>query len=343
MISTSPDTIAWMNSGDGRIAFGYGPFESTQTPPESGCAFYMNDFGLADPAPWKIPQRWELLAPDAAAKKFPAPAANVAWEPVEAVPFSDIFQKSMECIHAGDFEKIVPVVTERGTSDGNPGKKFLAASIHHGPPLVAYGIDDCAGGFAGATPEWLFSLHGDGLQTMALAGTARAEDHEVFAADEKEIREHEYVAHTLVSKLAHLGHVTRHPRDILNLGSIVHFHTRIDVTPRVRPDENELVNLLHPTPALGILPRTPENLATLIGWRRKLECPDTFGAPFGLWLDGQFNAVVAIRGIWWRENSIFLPAGCGLIEASRLVNEWRELRLKREAVKHFMAIHGPPK
>jgi menaquinone-specific isochorismate synthase len=31
-----------------------------------------------------------------------------------------------------------------------------------------------------------------------------------------------------------------------------------------------------------------------------------------------------------------LPAGCGIIEASRLVNEWRELRLKREAVKRFL-------
>jgi menaquinone-specific isochorismate synthase len=30
---------------------------------------------------------------------------------------------------------------------------------------------------------------------------------------------------------------------------------------------------------------------------------------------------------------MMLPAGCGVIEASRMVNEWRELRLKREAVK----------
>ena len=58
-----------------------------------------------------------------------------------------------------------------------------------------------------------------------------------------------------------------------------------------------------------------------------------FGAPFGAILDGEFHAIVAIRGLWWRDREVILPAGCGVIEASRLVNEWRELRLKREAVK----------
>jgi menaquinone-specific isochorismate synthase len=45
---------------------------------------------------------------------------------------------------------------------------------------------------------------------------------------------------------------------------------------------------------------------------------------------------VAIRGVWWEGNRLRLPAGCGVIEASRLVNEWRELRLKREAVKRVI-------
>jgi menaquinone-specific isochorismate synthase len=47
---------------------------------------------------------------------------------------------------------------------------------------------------------------------------------------------------------------------------------------------------------------------------------------------------VAIRGIWWHDQSVLLPAGCGVIEASRVVNEWRELRLKREAVKSAIGL-----
>jgi len=77
-------------------------------------------------------------------------------------------------------------------------------------------------------------------------------------------------------------------------------------------------------------------MAMLSDWRQRLSCPKEFGAPFGVWDQGDFEAVVAIRGLWWKGNEIALPAGCGLIEASRLVNEWRELRLKREAVKAFL-------
>ena len=97
-----------------------------------------------------------------------------------------------------------------------------------------------------------------------------------------------------------------------------------------------LIRKLHPTPALGPLPRTTETMSQLIGWRQRLDCPAQFGAPFGVLHNGRFEAIVAIRGIWCDGTHIRIPAGCGIIEASRLVNEWRELRLKRESVKNFL-------
>jgi menaquinone-specific isochorismate synthase len=188
-------------------------------------------------------------------------------------------------------------------------------------------------GFAGATPELLFDLRDRTLHTMALAGTARSEEREILAVDEKEIREHEYVAQNLMSKLADLGSLIRHERSILDLGPIVHFQTLIEVALAEKVSVESLLRKLHPTPALGPLPRTQETMDLLLKWRESLGCPSTFGAPFGLWHDGVFRAVVAIRGIWWEQDRMMLPAGCGVIEASRMVNEWRELRLKREAVK----------
>ncbi|NJR43464.1 MAG: hypothetical protein HC767_13190 [Akkermansiaceae bacterium] len=204
-------------------------------------------------------------------------------------------------------------------------------------PLQSYGWAQEKSGFAGATPELLFSLDGNHLQTMALAGTARSDDREVFAVDEKEIREHEYVAQTLVSKLLDLGKIQRCKREILDLGLIVHFLTDIQLELGSPQTPENLLCRLHPTPALGPLPRTVETLEMLKMWRECLHCPTQFGAPFGLWDHGKFEAVVAIRGVWWNQQNLSLPAGCGIIEASRLVNEWRELRLKREAVKRFFS------
>jgi menaquinone-specific isochorismate synthase len=79
-------------------------------------------------------------------------------------------------------------------------------------------------------------------------------------------------------------------------------------------------------------------MSMLLEWRNQLGCPAEFGAPFGLLYEGTFHSVVAIRGIWWKGRQVMLPAGCGVIEAGRMVNEWRELRLKREAVKSAIGI-----
>lgn len=331
----NPQSIAFLDLPDGRSLVGYGPFRTTDTPPAIGAAFYRNDFGLGSAAPWWIPARWELRERDDP-NRLPAAAAEPAaciWEAPDASAFAAVFQEISAAIRAGSFEKTVPVVVEHGLLASPPGHSLLAAAAGCSPPLIGYGFSDGSEGFAGATPERLFSLSGRVLRTMALAGTARTEERDVLAVDEKEIREHEYVAQSLVSKLGDIGLVTRGPREIMELGSIIHFHTPFEVALAADEQPDALVRRLHPTPALGPLPRTPETLAQLIQWRRRLGTPDGFGAPFGALLDGDFHAIVAIRGVWWKDRQILLPAGCGVIEASRLVNEWRELRLKREAVK----------
>jgi len=331
------DSMAWLGKPDGGVVVGYGPFENSAEPPDDGMAFHVQDFALQDQKPWKIPSRIERTTLAGFGEKWkPATPLDYEWEPLDAAPFSVIFQEVMSSIHSGVFEKTVPVVTENGTTGNAPGPHIIASMIRQSAPLHSYGWVRKDGGFAGATPELLFSLHGHRLETMALAGTARSQDRTVFAADEKEIREHEYVAQTLASKLLDLGKIERRSREILDLGSIVHFLTTLSLDLEAPQTPAKLLRRLHPTPALGPLPRTAETLALLLDWRQRLGCPSEFGAPFGLWDQGRFDAVVAIRGIWWDDRTLRLPAGCGVIEASRLVNEWRELRLKRESVKSFI-------
>ncbi|MCP5531671.1 MAG: chorismate-binding protein [Akkermansiaceae bacterium] len=328
---------AWLTRRDGTVVLGIGPFTASESCEGADAAFYVQEFDWGDTKPWKIPARVERmeLADFRRLAGHPQPLP-CEWQAPDAAPFSEVFQEVMTAIRGGEFEKSVPVVTESGVSPRAPGPTVAAAVAHQDLPLRSYGWVGAESGFAGATPESLFTLDHGCLETMALAGTARSEDRDVFAVDEKEIREHEYVAQTLVSKLTNIGSLTRHPREILDLGSIVHFLSRIEVKVPDSLTPESLLRQLHPTPALGPLPRTDETMAKLIDWRRRLGCPPHFGAPFGVAEGGRFDAVVAIRGVWWDGKHIRIPSGCGLIEASRLVNEWRELRLKRESVKHFL-------
>jgi menaquinone-specific isochorismate synthase len=334
------EEIAWLARRDGSVVVGYGPFREAEAPPEAGVAFFKRSFCEMAELPWQIPARVEHLS----LKQFQEIFSNssglleIDWETPDAMPFSLVFQEIMSCIGQGLIEKTVPVVTELGRVRGSelPTARIIAAMAAQRAPLHSYGWVSVDSGFAGATPELLLSMRGLHLETMALAGTARQEDEAVFGVDEKEIREHEYVAQTLVAKLLDLGQLKRKEREVMRLKSIVHFLTSITVELESSQEPRRLLRRLHPTPALGPLPRTNQTMEMLGDWRERLGCPVEFGAPFGVWDSGAFEAVVAIRGLWWQGNKISLPAGCGIIEASRLVNEWRELRLKREAVKRFL-------
>ena len=311
----------------GEVIVGSGPFTALDKPPSAGVAFYKNDFALSDERPWLVPARVEVL------KSLPDEAPlDVTWEAPDPSGFTEVFREVADAIAHGVIKKSVPVVTVKGKGRNSPDS-LLASLLSLPSSLRPYGWIGENGGFLGATPEVLFRYFDGRIYTMALAGTARSDERALFALDDKEIREHEFVAQTLIAKLMDLGMVIRKERGILDLGKLIHFQTLIKVALYKYEEIEFLIRRLHPTPALGPLPRTPETMALLQDWRERLGCPDSFGAPFGLLRDGDVEALVAIRMIAWEGDDYFLPSGCGVIEESRLVNEWRELALKREAVR----------
>ncbi len=311
----------------GEVLVGHGPFTALAEPPAGGVTFYKNDFSLSVEKPWLVPNRIEVL------EKPPVRGeCRIQWEEPDPGEFAEVFREISSAIGHGMIEKSVPVVTERGKGTCSP--ETLLASLLQLPKTVRpYGWIGENGGFLGATPEVLFRYFDGRIYTMALAGTARRDEQRLFAVDDKEIREHEFVAQTLIAKLSDLGMVIRRERDILDLGRLIHFQTLIKVELYQYQETKTLIERLHPTPALGPLPRTLETMAQLTDWRERLGCPVEFGAPFGLLRDGDFEALVAIRMVAWNGEDFLLPSGCGVIQESRLVSEWRELALKRNAVR----------
>ena len=204
------DSIAWLAKQDGTVVMGYGPFAASAEPCPADVSFYVQNFGLEDPLPWKTPsciERTTTLKLASQIKNFIP--LECKWSPLDAARFAEVFQEIMNSINGGILEKTVPVVTEIAKTLGSPREAILEAMIRQAHPLYSYGWLGSGSGFAGATPELLFALRGKHLETMALAGTARSEDRDVFAVDEKEIREHEYVAQALVDKMLDLGSVHR--------------------------------------------------------------------------------------------------------------------------------------
>jgi menaquinone-specific isochorismate synthase len=202
-----------------------------------------------------------------------------------------------------------------------------------------YGYVRGESGFCGITPELLFQTDGRTLRTMALAGTAKPGADAAFLTDVKEIDEHELVVRYIENQLKGLGLVRREGRGLLETAGLRHFHTPIEVALKREVAAEELISLLHPTPAVGCMPRSEEWLLKLQEYRSQLAVPGFFGAPFGYCSGGgEMTMVVSIRGVGWAGGEVSLPSGCGIVAGSAFDHEWRELRLKRESVMNMLRL-----
>lgn len=336
------EDFAFIKLAPQRYLCGEGPFRSAPEPPEDGgTAFFRNNFDLSDEEPWKIPSRvFEtrdlrvLLSENGA-----TPLPEIAWSGLGDADVRSVFDEILSQIERGELKKSVPVLAERGILHRGEPAALVKAIIAAPETLWGYGYRDGGEGMIGATPEQLFTVQDGLLETMALAGTAPRHEVDDFPTDPKEIREHELVADYLEELLSPLGEVIREGRTLLDLGSIVHFLTRLKVhLSEEDRDLNRLVKRLHPTPALGACPRGDGALRQLVQYREQLGVPPEFGAPFGAIHEGFFQVLVAIRNVSWTGRDVYLPSGVGLVEGSRFDREWRELALKRNSVKSLLGV-----
>ena len=329
--------VAFIQLASGALAIGEGPFACEASPPDDRSAFYLNDFWLSEPHPWQVPTKVTLMDawPTAASESSP----EVAWEQPRFEPFAAAFKAIGKGFSNGmQLEKLVPVVTEHGELESGD-LRDLAARLMATPHTHtrAYGWWSGQQGMIGATPEVLMTTQDAVVETMALAGTTAPGRLAAFRSDPKEIREHELVVAGIQEALG--DHLQREPREVLELDGLMHFLTRLRLDRQQDSlSINDLVQRLHPTPAVGYLPRSEKAGDLYRHVRQQLQPPPCFAAPFGFWHEGRFEAVVAIRNVIWNGSKVALSAGCGLIRESSLDLEWRELALKRQVVKHVLGL-----
>jgi menaquinone-specific isochorismate synthase len=211
------------------------------------------------------------------------------------------------------------------------------------PDLTIYGAELAQESVLGASPEWLFRIDKGGrvLHTMALAGTRWHGQERGPQVEEKDRQEHQLVVDDICTRLKNFGQVERGACQWWRAGSVEHLRTPIKLVSPKPLDANEMVALLHPTPAVGVFPRTPEAtrwLYELPGHERRAD----FGAP---WVvknnkDGRAWALVALRQVRLSDNEVFIPAGCGVVADSVDEVEWNEIQQKIQSVKLAWGLQG---
>lgn len=318
---------------------GWGEPVRTAQPASDRPSFYAPDYLLEDPTPWLVFPDVTAVAPDGLAHELASPRGRRTWEPFDEAAFAVAFARAQAAFTRGELQKAVAAVFER--SDGpllaaeRAGALRAMANLPAG--LMPYGWWGRDEGLIGAAPELLFENDGVEIHTMAVAGTARAGTApEAMMDDPKERNEHRLVLDDLETQLSTLGPVTRGATRPWRIGILSHLRTDLRATPAQPVAFDQLVRLLHPTPAVGTSPRA--------AWRQWAGVLDSrprnrFSAPFGLVLpDGAARCMVAIRLVQWDREASWCGAGCGLVPASRFEREAAELRLKLAATRGNLGL-----
>jgi len=189
--------------------------------------------------------------------------------------------------------------------------------------------------FIGATPERLVRKRGRSLETEALAGSidARAESPErQLEASIKELEEHEPVVAAIQRVLEPVCEEVRLPNrpSVKRLKHLLHLRTPIQATLRSETHVLELVERLHPTPAVGGVPTV-----AALDWISRCEPFDRgwyAGAVgwFDAFGDGDFN--VALRSGLMSGRQARLYAGGGIVRGSVASAEYEETMPKLAAM-----------
>jgi menaquinone-specific isochorismate synthase len=238
---------------------------------------------------------------------------------------------------AGELQKVVLARLAEARFASKPDLIHSLNNLNHSYPDTYRFLFEPRPGqaFLGATPELLAAVSGRSLTTMALAGSIKRgqnpqEDAELAAAlldSSKDRYEHQIVIDQLRYRLTPISsHVAIGQTGVLTLRNIQHLHTPVQATLYQAGGILPILEVLHPTPALGGEPRAlaMDLIAELEpaprGW---------YAAPIG-WvdsdLDGQF--AVAIRSAVVQDARAWLYAGAGIVAASDPQREWEETMLK---------------
>jgi menaquinone-specific isochorismate synthase len=266
------------------------------------------------------------------------------WQLAKKSFFEESFNSIQSLIRRGQIEKAVPVVIEHSSWVPNSleQKVNLLMNVIKTSTSASkiYAFFDGSSGIIGATPEILFERHGQNLKTMALAGTYpkfNGADPEFLLKSKKDLSEHSYVVQHITEKLQNFGKVIFSQPYIVELPTMWHLKTNIEVQLTKKITDAQLMNLLHPTAALGLYSK-------ILPWQELKDIPHQddrywFGSPLGVTLsDNHFICIVCIRNFEWSKNKSRISSGCGIVKESQVDLEWKELKVKRDSVKKMLGI-----
>lgn len=213
-------------------------------------------------------------------------------------------------------------------NEGNTVDSIFSVFNQKFPNAAVFAFtDESNAQWIGATPELLFKKRGSAYSTISLAGTRKSGTLEEWGS--KEVEEQRLVTEFIQHELKALGaeNIQCHDLHTRNAGSIEHLCN--EITFEYKGHWKNVMNALHPTPAVCGLPR--ETAKELI---QKIEQYDReyYTGLIGLEQGEDVDVYVILRCMKFSASTLNVFVGAGITTSSVPELEARETRWKAESL-----------
>lgn len=243
--------------------------------------------------------------------------------------FEALVSKSITAINSGKFEKLVCSRTETMRITHNAQDIYIKLHDTYPNAFRYWFFHPEAGMWMGATPEQLLKADSSTIHTVALAGTQLYKEGEEALWPEKEKQEQRFVTDYIINELDGLVNTieTTNPYTY-RAGNIIHIKTDIKARLKQTANLKDVVEKLHPTPAVCGLPKEAAKQFLLhnegygrecySGFLGEVNCDSATGE------NGKTDLFVNLRCIKVENNTARLFIGCGITKDSDPEKEFIE-------------------
>lgn len=268
-------------------------------------------------------------------------ADDLNFNPEAKKQFEDLVSQGIEAIKNDEFKKVVLSRSEIVNLTEFDFVTTFQHLIQLYPTTFTYCFYHPKVGFwMGATPEQLLKANGNIFETTALAGTQKANSETEILWQQKEKDEQQYVTDFIVKRLREFAAsvVVSEPYSF-KAGSIWHIKTDISGVLKDNSTLKEVIDTLHPTPAVCGLPKKKAKTFVL----ENENYDRTFYTGFLGELNSSFlednassDLFVNLRSMQIQKNKAVLYMGCGITKESIPEKEWEESVNKSMTMKRVL-------
>ncbi|MBS9773596.1 MAG: chorismate-binding protein [Tenacibaculum sp.] len=253
-----------------------------------------------------------------------------------------IVDKAIKAINNGDFEKVVLSRKEIvKINDFNVLEIFKKLLVTYDKSMVYLWFHPKVGLWLGATPETLFNICGNNIETMSLAGTKEFKGDVNVNWDFKEIEEQNIVTKSIIANLKLIcKEVTSSNLETVKAGNLLHLKTKISgVLKDDFCDLKEVIHKIHPTPAVCGFPKIKAKKFIIDNenYNRKFYTGFLGELNLKLKTDTLYsNLFVNLRCMEIEDNNIIIYVGGGITKESNVCKEWEETVAKSKVIKNIL-------